>query len=717
MQIGIFNPGVSRPAVAAALNSQRRASPPAYVDTFSSVRSIPSVPDNIATYQSSAGGPNQYTLTVTGSPGGKSVVAAETAVASGSGTGFWPCAVEYADGSLDFNVVRGRSGQTFDLQFPLRLAPAYISPVWDAALGQHMTRRGYRAYADMIYRQQAMFCTAKRYLGGGAFALQPASIQTFWTRNAALTSYGAVNVNNLVSGLVVDSGPGNYALNGRLVRSSWEACGVSVTCHAIGHGAIGSFSVSGRRVFVELFAVCVSGGTTPTAFGSAVVNVYATTGGYEQLVYSKSIGDFMERLLVPVDEADSIRIEALSTAAYPFVLRLMDTRCWEATGSGPLIDKNAKIVTLGDSWFEYYSTKDSFVSLTNGAFSERLQEVMRADGGTGSVVNKARGGMTTRWALAWFDQYVLPERPSQCILHFFTNDANPTELPSFVGPDGQTWTNTVATSDEWRANIAALSSKCQQHGIQPIVILPTGTASISQGQTQLQWRRQIRRGLLDDEVSKPYVTERTNPLSNRIALLEAQIYDFRPFDRNVAAIGTDSNADGLSNGVTIQTYGTNTGTTTSTTIDADVQLITAGYTQSGSTGGARLRFDFSLTAGRDYFLLVQFDKCSPSTRIFMVSTLYGTADDPANGVVVNTDSDGKRMFYRRFNAATNTSSYFSALVKGSIVSVPVTYVTGIARVNIIDLTSMDQALGLTSSTYSDADLFNLIVGSMTRLGA
>lgn len=731
---------------------------PAFVETFVPIHSVPYVPANIATYQtgtdpSGGGGQlSQFTLTVTaGAAGALSATVAESAIVSGIGATNWPCVVEYTDGTHGFNIVKDGSGSTVNLRFALEKAAAFISPTWDAALGQHMTKRGYRALADLVYDQRASFCTATRFVGAGCFTNQPPAYQQLFAANAALAAYGVVNVNNVVSGMVADTLTGNLVdTAGCLSRTAVAPMGVTTGVHATGHGVTGTIAVNRQRGFIEthVFTSAI-GSSTPTQRGSATLNAYGIVGGAEYLIYTKAFADFTERVLIPFDGYDSVRLEAVAVSNYAFFIRLMDTKAWlSESGDSPLVGKNSKVVTMGDSWFAYYGTTDGAVSTGLGAFSQRLQDRMRADSGTGIVKNKSRGGMTTEWALAWFDTYVLPEKPDQVIFNFFTNDANTTSATAtFVDPTGATVNNRITDSNHWRANIAKLAAKCERAGIQPIFILPSGTASTSQAQNQMTWRRSLRQGVHADTSPKSLSSELAdtasfintfgkyagkpavvgasifyaqgslpadawrNTQNERISNLEVQTYDFTAFDKNVAKIGTDSNSDGLSDGVTTQGYGVQTGTTYTPSIASGVQLQTANYTDPAGTGSQRLKFDFTCVSGRNYFLIAEFKNSSPAVIPEVIGFFYGAAVSIANSALggsLPTDGAGAITKAWRFNAVTSTAAYFSAVVNGSRASLPVSYVTGIKRVHLVDLTSLQSTLGIDVAGMSDTELFALL---------
>ncbi|MNX82800.1 hypothetical protein D3C86_1145410 [compost metagenome] len=644
-----------------------------------------------------------------------------------------------------------------NLRFALEKAAAILSPLWDSALGQHMTKRGYRGLADLVFGQSAVFCTATQFIGAGCFVNQPPIYQQLFAANAALSAYGRSNVNNIISEVAAMPASANIVDNATcLIRSSPAPCGVTCGAHATGHGVTGTIATNRQRGFIETHVATTSGSsTTPTQRGSATLNAYGVIGGVEYLIYTKPFADFLERVLIPFDGYESVRLEAVAVSNYAFVIQIMDTKAWLSNSAdAPLVGKNSKVVTMGDSWFAFYGTTDGAVSTGLGAFSQRLQDLMRAAGGAGVVVNKAKGGMTTEWALAWFDAYVLPEKPDQVIFNFFTNDANTTSATAtFVGPTGATLNNRITDSNHWRANLAKLAAKCERAGIQPIFILPAGTASVGQAQNQMVWRRTLRQGqhvdatpkVLSSELAdtasfvnnfgkhagKPVVVGASilyaqgplpsdawrNTQNERISNLEVQTYDFGAFDKNVAKIGTDTNADGLSDGVTTQGYGTHGTNTYVPSISAGVQLSTASYLDaSGATGNARLKFDFTCVAGHDYFLIAEYKNSVPSTQIEAVGLFFGSAaliGNSAIGGAANTDASGAATKGWRFNAVTSTAAYFSTVVTGSRASLPVSYVTGVKRVHLIDLTTLKATLGVDVNAMPDAELFALLNAALT----
>ncbi|MNK76315.1 hypothetical protein D3C87_958810 [compost metagenome] len=185
----------------------------------------------------------------------------------------------------------------------------------------------------------------------------------------------------------------------------------------------------------------------------------------------------------------------------------------------------------------------------------------------------------------------------------------------------------------------------------------------------------------------------------------------------MAKIGTDTNADGLSDGVTTQGYGTHGTNTYVPSISAGVQLSTASYLDaSGATGNARLKFDFTCVAGHDYFLIAEYKNSVPSTQIEAVGLFFGSAaliGNSAIGGAANTDASGAATKGWRFNAVTSTAAYFSTVVTGSRASLPVSYVTGVKRVHLIDLTTLKATLGVDVNAMPDAELFALLNAALT----
>jgi hypothetical protein len=744
----------------------------AYVDTFHDICSIPYVPANLATYQTSTEAADtdagEYTLTVTsGAAGSKSVVLAEGAIVAGAGTGIWPCVVKYTDGSYDFNVVRANDTvNTLTLHFALAKAAANVYPLWNAVNGQHMTRNGYRAYADLLMRQDAALWTTDRFWGPQCHSYQPPKYQQLWTKNTALTSYGSVNVNNIVSGMTVETTNANYSdTNGRLARAAVEPAGVVFGVHVTGHGGNATFDTRGKRGFIRGYFMTNQGAsTTPTQVGSANINTYGTVNGVEVLLSTTLVTDFMQRIHVMIDGYDSVRVEAVAVANYAFQIMCHNLRFWlSETSDRPLIDRHANVLTIGDSWFQFYSGSgtgaDYSPTSTNGAFSNRLQELMRAAGGRGTVYNRSRAGMTTAWALSWLATILaaVPVKIDVVVFNFFTNDANTTSAQAtFLAPDGSTQNNQIPNKETYKVNLARLAAICASHGIEPIFLLPCGTASVSQAQNQLQWLRFVRQGIQADQIPQALSTELAdatsfintmgkfagkpaavgaalvyaqganasdqwiNPQNNRLSLLEPQVFNLKPYDKCTALIGTDSNSDGLSDNVSYLSYGTGTGRTVTPSISSGAQLVTSVYdsTAGSGSGAQRTAFSFSCTAGRDYLLMVDLEQCTASQVLDLLANFGGSYVSIASSALPtaspSTDSSGKAKLYWRFSAITNATPTFA--VYAGTVGASRTMVTGVKRCTLIDLTQMKTDLGIDYTTMTSADLYTMAYGSVTNNG-
>lgn len=707
----------------------------AYIETFIDQISYPAIPNNapsLATYPAT---PEWNAAVLAGAAGATTVTTENNSFVSGLTTQTWPCAFENVDGTFDVNLVTSFTGTTFNLYYPLKKQAARIYSRWGDS--QHMSPSGTKAYAEHVYRQKRAVCVADRFMDKAVFALQRPTYQRLFALNPALVAYGRQIINNIPTELASDTATANSAGNGRIRYVMRDPAGVSVGVHLIGHGIIGSIVTAKKAGYFEAFVCTSAGSLTPTTRGEGIIEVYGLNRGSQRiLISSLTFKDNCTRFICPVEGFDSIEVEVKSTVNGAFGILVQQSRFWVTDEPySQLIDKNGTIVCVGDSWFEFYGD----------LFHTHLQSLITADGGTGKVFNFALSGQTVDYGINNLAS-ILAFNPTQVIINFFTNDLN------------------SGTPDVLTAKLHKFCSLLEQNGVQPIVIQPAGTSSDAQSINHQLANARIRLGRYSEEVFTATLSELadatsfvntvgkypgrraivgndsvyatggaaadawTNFQNVRIGLLEANTFD--PSGNDVADwdIGTDSNADGLSDGVTVATTGTIFSSTATNSIVGGVQFQTIEYTASNDNSLRRLEFSAPVTIGREYMMIVELDQCTPNMPLEFVyrSTGGGVAafaagevKDGLTGLAVNspriTDVNGDRLLYVRHTAAA-TGNYGPMISNsGSRASVPVTYVVGVKRVNMIDLTDFASVFGINLASYSDFDLFKLINSSLTLI--
>lgn len=725
-----------------------------YIETFISQIGYPGVPVNLSSEQANGGiGPapvkNWVGVISSGKLGENVITCEQSTSVIGAGNTQWPCILENTDGTFTVNLVTGDDGKgVFTLANPLNKIPSRLSSRWDMAQGQHMTITGTKAYAEHVYNQLTNVCVAEKMIGPWLGVLQPPVHQGLWGMNSVSNAYGRVVINNVATELLPETYEGNPAFNGRLTRVSREPGQITAGVHLPGHGVMGTWQTSGQKGVIEIYTCTRASSATLESRGKAKLKIIGILNKTEYVLKEVDLNDQMQRVISPFSGFDSISCKIESSENYPFFIVICESICWiTEASSSKLINKDVKVVVFGDSWFEYYE----------GGFGKHLESLMKKDGGKGVVINRGKAGMTTRYALDWLEKHVLSEPGvQQCIFHFFTNDLNNLGNATYKDPNGTDKPLNVNDRYELVANLRKLAARCEEAGIQPIIIMPSGKASASGTTDQQRATALLRRPVytdrpppiklseLNDQTSHinnygkrlgkqvingsdillaqgslsndPWV----NQQNNRITLLESLSLPIIPFDVSKHQIGIDSNSDGLSDGITLTPFGINTGTTAVFSIENDIQKQTMTYTAEGSTGNTRMEFSTLATSGNRYAVIVEFANGDPSLSFDAVMrNTSGTVTpvpelfDGKDGSVLNTstrilDSNGNKTIFFYHSALDNKPVGVLVAPSGPRTVLPSVQKLGIKRVNIIDLTAFSNNTGVNIAGYSGFDLFNLL---------
>ena len=176
----------------------------------------------------------------------------------------------------------------------------------------------------------------------------------------------------------------------------------------------------------------------------------------------------VNKLKFSFDNAENARLSIYTPNTIRFSSILIGRTTWYETDEEAqrILPPHSRAVYLGDSWGEYH----------NRAVSRELSRLLTRDSGTTvDVFNDSVGGMTSKWGMAWFEEYVIKNRPTHVIIEFFTNDLNSiaNSLPyNYLAPDGQTYSGKLESRDEWLNNIKQMANISKRHGIQPIIVAP-----------------------------------------------------------------------------------------------------------------------------------------------------------------------------------------------------------------------------------------------------
>lgn len=161
------------------------------------------------------------------------------------------------------------------------------------------------------------------------------------------------------------------------------------------------------------------------------------------------------------------------------------------------------VAFLGDSWtqFPLANSGETLPLRPDGSpadglqyLSERLRHILAEDGVDITTLNFGKGGTTSKWGLYWLDKIVAADpKPTHCVVNFAINDRNAVVAPTSTAYDfspSDMWTfqpassggiaGRVASADEWLETMSLICQGLSRSGVQPIVLLPPHTGSVSQ---------------------------------------------------------------------------------------------------------------------------------------------------------------------------------------------------------------------------------------------
>lgn len=416
---------------------------PLFVETFSDFGRLGTgTPSGVSNYD---GG--NYVCTISGNIGESFVTVLNGTISDGNGT--WLAVIRNDDSSCDINKVIGISGNRFLLMEPLKqnIINGKIGNVHDAAQGLHYTELGYVAFAQKIYNTTPR--TAQRKKKISQFLGKNATLD-FWKLT---TSFFAVNsVANI-----------DNASDKTLKRFGTPALVLNLASPS--HSAELEIS-NAKKGYLEIYISSVNTCTLDFLKEGIVVK-------------SVPITNILQRVTLDVDTADNIKVKVYDVAASGTNINqlFIGNTTYFLNGFVPerVIDKDAKVVYIGDSWGTYH----------NQATTRELQRLIQTDGGKGQVLNYSRAGHTSNYALEGFEEYVIKNKPDVVIIEYFCNDfatINGTNLGTFTAVDGSQKNMNVSSIGQYVANIEKMIAMAIDNGIQPVVIMPSVTDSMSRTQ-------------------------------------------------------------------------------------------------------------------------------------------------------------------------------------------------------------------------------------------
>jgi hypothetical protein len=432
---------------------------PQYVEFFGSFNKYGlGVPAGIANY---TGG--NYVLTVSGNAGDSFVTVQSGNIADAGATTKWACVIENNDGIFDINQVVGTDGVSkVNLFSPLKTSVINkrLGNLHDAALGQHYTELGYFAFAQHIFFTNPRHAERDSYIA----RMKPDDTSGKWVSNAYNIYNQAGNMKD-TDNTFLKIGSKHYLLSAANNTSytEWEQ------------------KLDGEKGNLEIYVGVNYGTVLAEFFKDGVLS--------ESVVISKPVN----RLTFDYEGVQLGKIKfTLQGASGLFAsgnqaVYIGLTTWWknEKFQEGSLIKANDKVVYIGDSWGTYH----------NKATTRELTRLMQSYGGNPTILDYSKAGHSSEYARAWFEEYVIANKPDKVVIEYFTNDFNSirsgTDLGVFIKPDGTSQNMSISSLTEYVDNINYMIKKAIENGIQPIIIMPASTNSETQAQTFADYSTQI----------------------------------------------------------------------------------------------------------------------------------------------------------------------------------------------------------------------------------
>ncbi|WP_212934960.1 hypothetical protein [Bacillus hominis] len=387
-----------------------------------------------------------YVCGITGQAGDSFVTVTGGDISHGGGS--WVAVIQDDNLNISMNRVTGISGNTFILLEPLKgnITNGKIGNLHDAPLGMHYTELGYYAFAQYIYKASPKHSerlkNITQFLGS--------DLSGFWKLTTSFSKYNNItNIDNTNKTLQLLGG-NHLVLN--LASAS--------------HGA--EFELKPvDKGYIEIFISSKNPSTLD----------YLNKGN---VVKSVPINEVLQRVTLDFNPGDDIKVKVYDVNASGSSvnsLRIGNTTMYiNETKKDKLINANDKLVYIGDSWGVYH----------NKATTREITRLMKADGGNPTVLDFSKGGHTSTYALSWFQEYVINNKPDTVVIEYFTNDFNSiggTNVGTFTAPDGTQKDMNISSLSQYASNINKMIELAITNGIQPIIVMPTSTDSISRTQS------------------------------------------------------------------------------------------------------------------------------------------------------------------------------------------------------------------------------------------
>jgi len=416
---------------------------PLFVETFVSFGRLGTgVPDGISNYEN-----GNYVCNITGVKGEKFVTVTSGNILHGSG--IWLAVILNDEKKCSINKVISVDGNKFNLLEPLsdNILNGKIGNVHDAPQGLHYSELGYYAFAQHIFYQKTS--ESERSKQFGQF-LGKNNALSLWKLNTSFSVLNSTtNIDNTTNKTIKKFGVASLTMN---LADPLHYAQLDFTKTKNGYLEI--YVSSEKNSILEFYKENV-------------------------LIETHEINTIVKRIVLKLENAENVKVkiyDPLSNLSNVNQLYIGNTSYFlNEFYPENILNENSKIIYMGDSWGTYH----------NQATTREIKRLIDLKQGKGEVLNFSRAGHTSNYALDGFKKYVVDNKPDSVIIEYFCNDfatINGANLGTFISTDGTPKNMNVTSLEQYVSNIEKMISMSIENGIQPIIIMPSVTDSMSRNQ-------------------------------------------------------------------------------------------------------------------------------------------------------------------------------------------------------------------------------------------
>ena len=377
------------------------------------------------------------------------------------------CVIMYDDGNYYPCNAQYLTDTTFSVYPPLK-EDITAGELAQIRTGIHLSRRGYRAYSQFLYRQDPKYCVKEKKLAVWNPDTDVQDVPFTPFGHSRMVQYAIVTSNNQDSNYIDRLRQPVWIIN---YSDVWDTTYYSDEPT----GMEWTVDVGNHNGYVELF-LSIKGNST---------NLYeldaTDSGGYESGLIIELIEDGvatthivkktkpLERIILPFSGKGDTTVRAYFPHIRTLALGMRISRIawWVTDGNAPdkIIPTGSVVGQLFDSWGTFHDAESAVY----------LHNLINADATvTVPYFNGSLGGQTSAWGKAWFYNKMWENNPSVVLTNFGVNDAiSTTGLPSFdetvAGPDGTIYDNIIEVED-YITNMSVIIDEALSNDITPVIV-------------------------------------------------------------------------------------------------------------------------------------------------------------------------------------------------------------------------------------------------------